>query len=129
MSTLLPIAERNDFNITIGHGTGVRDNPSCIERINPDDVTNNRVDVTCPTVMRGRYVGFFRSKNGTNRFSATLCEVVVMGIRIIGNELKYTRQVPSFLMNIRKVHYFPQYMFIYLINSFGLCTRCNIPSF
>ena len=76
--------ERNDFNITIGYEDWVRSNPSCIEHLHINDVINNRVDITCPTVMRGRYVGFIRAKNGTKRDAATLCEVVVMGIRIIG---------------------------------------------
>ena len=87
MLPYLFIIERNDFNITIGHQTGVKENPSCIEHLHITDVINNHVDVTCPTVMRGRYVGFIRPGNGTDRYAATLCEVVVMGIKIIGNEL------------------------------------------
>ena len=81
------IVARNDFNITIGHEDSVKGNPSCIEHLHVDDVIDNRVNVTCPTVMRGRYVGFIRPRNGTKRDAATLCEVVVMGIRVIGNEL------------------------------------------
>ena len=44
-----------------------------------------RYNVMCSTVMRGRYVTFIRDQNGKNApTDATLCEVVVMGTRIIG---------------------------------------------
>ena len=79
------VTERNDFKITIGNDSEqLEDNPVCIDHMEP--VANKqRYNITCSTVMRGRYVTFIRDANGINApTDATLCEVVVVGTRIIG---------------------------------------------
>ena len=78
------VSERNDFKITIGFDSEqLEDNPVCIDRMEPVD-NKQRYNITCSTVMRGRYVTFIRDLNGKDPTDATLCEVVVMGTRIIG---------------------------------------------
>ena len=71
--------------ITIGNEAGqLERNPVCLDRMKWVE-GKQRYNITCSTVMRGRYVTFIRDPD--SRYTpthATLCEVVVMGTRIIG---------------------------------------------
>ena len=79
------ISGRNDFQITIGNASGQPGiNPVCFDRMKWVE-GKQRYNITCSTVMRGRYVTFIRDPDSDkSKNHATLCEVVVMGTRIIG---------------------------------------------
>ena len=83
---------RNDFQITIGNASGQPGiNPVCFDRM--ISVGNKqRYNITCSTVMRGQYVTFIRDPDSDkSKNHATLCEVVAMGTRIIGNQIDKTQ--------------------------------------
>ena len=58
-------------------------NPACVDTIDINQIVDNYIIVECPTVMRGGYVTFIRNLGGQDIHAATLCEVAVMGRRII----------------------------------------------
>ena len=81
------MADRNDFKITIGNEAGqLEDNPVCSDRMESVD-NKQKYSITCSTVMRGRYVTFIRDPDGPDPTDATLCEMVVMGTRVIGTNI------------------------------------------
>ena len=76
--------EWNDFKVTVGYESqSPWDNPVCVEATDTSQIVDNQITIECTTVMRGRYVTFVRNPGGQNIHAATLCEVVVMGRRII----------------------------------------------
>ena len=76
--------EWNDFKVTVGYESqSPWSNSVCVEAIDMNQIVDNQITVECPTVMRGRYVTFTRNPGGWSIDVATLCEVVVMGRRII----------------------------------------------
>ena len=71
-----------DFKVTVGYESqSPWSNPVCVEAIDINQIVDNQITIQCPTVMRGRYVTFIRI--GPDIHVATLCEVVVMGRRVI----------------------------------------------
>ena len=61
----------------------------CVEATNYTGIVDNQITIECPTVMRGRYVTFIRNPGGQDIDRATLCEVVVMGRRVVSRYLKH----------------------------------------
>ena len=58
-------------------------NPLCVASVDTSQIVDNQISIECTVVMRGRYVMFIRNPGGLEIYTATLCEVVVMGRRII----------------------------------------------
>ena len=60
-------------------------NPVCVETTDYTGIVDNQVPIECTTLMRGRYVTIIRNPEGESIEWTTVCEVVVMGRRIISN--------------------------------------------
>ena len=58
-------------------------NPVCVEAIDYTQIVANQITIECTTVMRGQHVTFIRNPGGPEIYAVTLCEVVVVGRRII----------------------------------------------
>ena len=79
----------SNFSITVGNVTDVHQNPVVDSHGEPAPPASGNLTINLDPPEYGSVVGFTRWEQGFEVYAISLCEVVVLGTRVVGeNSLK-----------------------------------------